>query len=250
MVERPLGERSAFLSDRGRRRVNQDAVLVETLPGGAELIVVADGMGGHAGGEIASRRALEVVRDALAAGIDFEHAVRMANDAVYQEANASPDLTGMGTTLVGLLRRKRLYSVVNVGDSRAYRLDASGIRQLTEDHSFLAEAIRSGRFSSEEAEKTPWRNAVTRAVGTEPELEVDFFGPFDANEPHAVVLCTDGVYRTLSDDNLRHVILTSARPEDAVRAVAKAAFDAGSDDNISIALVQFGWEPFRLAADG
>ncbi|MGH7471988.1 MAG: PP2C family protein-serine/threonine phosphatase [Longimicrobiales bacterium] len=242
-MDKPLTERSAFLTDRGRRRVNQDAVLVETLPGGAELVAVADGMGGQSGGEIASSRALQVLRDALVSGQDLERAVRMANEAIYQQASADPDLQGMGTTLVGVLRRKRLYSVVNVGDSRAYRVDAAGIWQLTEDHSFLAEAIRSGRVSTDEAEKSPWRNAVTRAVGTEPELEVDYFGPFDAHEPHIIVLCTDGVYRTLSDDELRRLILAASGPEDAARAVAEAAYNAGSTDNISVALVQYGAEP-------
>ncbi len=245
MVELPLTERSAFLSESGRRRVNQDAVLVATLPDGAELVAVADGMGGQSGGEIASSHALEVLRDALAAGNDLERAVRMANVAVYEEANASTELQGMGTTLVGLLRRGGSYSVVNVGDSRAYRVDNAGIRQLTEDHSFLAEALRSGRFSIEEAERSPWRNAVTRAVGTGLELEVDCFGPFDAYEAHSVVFCTDGVYRTLSDEDLRHMILKTPRLEDAVRLVASAAYDAGSDDNISVALIQFGSQPTR-----
>src|SRR5688572_16974246 len=243
MEDLPLDRRSAFLTDRGRRRENQDAVLVETLPGGAELVVVADGMGGHSGGEIASSHALAALRAALSTDDDLAGAVRVANATVYQEANASTDFQGMGTTLVGLLRRGRHYSVVNVGDSRAYRVDAAGIRQLTEDHSFLADAIRSGQFSLEEAEKSPWRNAVTRSVGTEPELEVDLFGPFDAYEPHAVILCTDGVYRTLSDDDLRRLITEASRPDEAVRAIVAAAYESGSDDNISVALVQFGRRP-------
>ncbi|MEX2282478.1 MAG: protein phosphatase 2C domain-containing protein [Gemmatimonadota bacterium] len=245
MVELPLDQRSASLSECGRRRVNQDAVLVEALPGGAELVVVADGMGGHSGGEIASSHALAAVRAALAADDDLVNAVRVANVAVYEKANASADFQGMGTTLVGLFRRGAKYSIVNVGDSRAYRVDAAGIRQLTEDHSFIADAMRSGTFSIEEAEKSPWRNAVTRSVGTDPDLEVDCFGPFDANEPHAVVLLTDGVYRTLSDDELWRMIISAPRPDEAVRAVVSAAFESGSDDNISVALVQFGPQPTR-----
>lgn len=242
-VEQPLTDRSAYFSERGRRRINQDAVLVATLPDGAELIAVADGMGGHAAGEIASRRALEVLRAALGEGKAVEEAVRLANAAVYEEASTSPAHQGMGTTLVAVVRTGTQYVVVNVGDSRAYRLDGSGIRQLTEDHSFVAEAIRSGQFSPEEAEKSPWRNAVTRAVGTEPELEVDCFGPFDALEPHAILLCTDGVYRTMPDHDLRSVILGAARLEDAVRDAAAAAYQRGSDDNISLAVVHFGPRP-------
>src|SRR5688572_28130662 len=98
----PLSERSAFVTEPGRRPINQDSVLLEMLPGGDELVIVADGMGGHAGGEVASRQALEVVRSSLIAGHDFESAVQMANAAIYQEANAKPDYYGMGTTLVGL----------------------------------------------------------------------------------------------------------------------------------------------------
>ena len=239
MLELPLVQRSAFLSEPGRRRVNQDAVLVAQLTGNAELIAVADGMGGHSGGEIASSCALQVLRDALADGQDLVSAVRMANTAVYQQANSNLDLQGMGTTLVALLRRENFYSLVNVGDSRAYRVDADGIRQLTEDHSFLAEAIRTGSLTLEEAENSPWRNAVTRAVGTDPELEIDCFGPFDAQEPHAVLLCSDGVYRALSDDDLSRIVLT--RPlREAVRAIVASAYEAGSEDNISVALALFG----------
>jgi protein phosphatase len=240
MVEPTLEQRSAAWSERGRRRINQDAVLAETLPGGAELVVVADGMGGQAGGEVASRRALEVVREAVAGGQDLEAAVHQANAAVHAAACASAEFEGMGTTLVGLLRRGARYTVVNVGDSRAYRLDASGIRQLTEDHSFLAEALRTGRFSVEEAAKSPWRNAVTRSLGTEPELEVDSFGPFDAGEPHTVMLCTDGVYRALSDEELRRLVWAAGALDEAVQAIAAAAYEAGSDDNMSIALIRFG----------
>jgi protein phosphatase len=239
MLELPLADRSAVLTEAGRRRVNQDAVLVAPLSMGTELIAVADGMGGRSGGEIASSRALEVLRDALAGGLEPGRAVRVANEAVYQHATAHPELEGMGTTLVGVFRRDSQYSVVNVGDSRAYRVDQGGIRQLTEDHSFLADARRSGTISMEEALKSPWRNAVTRAVGTEPDLEVDCFGPFDAREPHTVLLCSDGVYRTLSDEDLRQIV--QARPmKEAVRAIAAAAYEGGSDDNISVALIRFG----------
>jgi protein phosphatase len=249
MAEPPLHERVACLSEPGRRRVNQDAVLVASLPGGAELIAVADGMGGLSAGEVASSRALEVLRDSLVAGQDLTSAVRLANLEVYQQACANPEFEGMGTTLVGLLRQRDEYLVANVGDSRAYRIDESGIQQLTEDHSFLAEALRSGRISAEEARNSPWRNAITRALGTEAELEVDCFGPFNAHEPHAVVLCTDGIYRVLSDDELYKMILSSAQLDDAVRTLAAAAYDAGSNDNISVALVWFGPRPLALAAD-
>ncbi len=235
-----FGDAVAFHTIPGRRPVNQDAVVQATLADDHELIAVADGMGGHQAGEIASRRALEVLASALGAGSDLPSAVRAANSTVLQEAHAQPEYRGMGTTIVALVRQKSVYTLANVGDSRAYRVDAGGIRQLTEDHSFVAEAVRSGQLSLEEAEKSRWRNAVTRCVGTDPDLEVDCYGPFDAQEAHAVLLCTDGVYRALSAETLRSITLGAEDPETAVRAIAGAAFEAGSDDNISVALIGFG----------
>jgi PPM family protein phosphatase len=239
---RPLAERSAAASECGRRRTNEDAVLLATLSTGAELAAAADGMGGYAGGAVASRRTLEVLRASLEAGATLEDAVRSANAAVFQEASQSTHYQGMGTTLVALLRQGPEYRLVNVGDSRAYRVDRNGIEQLTRDHSFVADAIRAGQLSAEEVMKSRWRNAVTRAVGTQRELEVDSYGPFDALEPHAIVLVTDGLYRVIPDAALREAIVRATAPESAVRGLASAAYDAGSDDNISVVLMQFGPE--------
>jgi protein phosphatase len=234
------GTQSAVLSDRGRRRSNQDAVLAAALRDGGELVAVADGMGGYAGGEVASRRALEELRVQLDAGAGLVDAVRAANRAVYSEGNGEDPHEGMGTTLVALLRRGREYYIANVGDSRAYRVDRTGVRQITVDHSFVAEAVRSGLLSSEEAEKSRWRNAVTRAVGTDPELEeVDCFGPFDATEAHAVVLCTDGLYRVLDEASLADVATSEVPVAEAVAGLVTAAYDEGSEDNISIGLIRF-----------
>lgn len=213
-----------------------------TLSTGAELAAVADGMGGYAAGEVASRRALEVLRASLEAGCELADGIRAANAAVYHEASRSKAHHGMGTTLVALLRRGAEYILVNVGDSRAYRVDGGGIQQLTRDHSFVADAIRTGQLSAEDAEKSLWRNAVTRAVGTQAELEVDGYGPFSAVEPHAVLLCTDGLYRAVPDADLQQVIMDTAVPEDAVRELATAAYHAGSDDNISAIVLRFGPE--------
>jgi serine/threonine protein phosphatase PrpC len=165
--------------------------------------------------------------------------VHAANAAVHQEAGADVEREGMGTTLVALLRRGSSYELVNVGDSRAYRMDEAGVLQLTRDHSFVAEAAFSGQLSVEEAERSPWRNAVTRAIGTDAHVEVDSFGPFEASAGHDIVLCTDGVYRFVPDDDLRRIVAAAAQPADAVRAIIDAALSAGSDDNISVAIVRF-----------
>lgn len=238
--ERTFGDRGAFLSERGLRRVNQDAVLMAELADGAELIAVADGMGGQAAGEVASRHALDVLHAALRDGADLRSAIQSANAAVLSESHGRPEYAGMGTTLVAVLRRGDSYTVANVGDSRAYLIGAGRIRQLTRDHSFIAEAGEAGGLSLAEAERSPWRNAVTRALGTGHELEVDCFGPHDAREPHTVLLCTDGLYRAVPDEQLLGAIIAAAEPAAAVTALAQAAHRAGSDDNITLAIVEFG----------
>jgi PPM family protein phosphatase len=241
--------RSASQSEAGRRPVNQDAVLIAALGDDRELVAVADGMGGHAAGEVASQRALEVLRAAVTQGDTLSAAVHAANAAVHQEAGAKVEREGMGTTLVALLRRGSSYELVNVGDSRAYRIDEAGVRQLTRDHSFVAEAAFSGQLSVEEAERSPWRNAVTRAIGTDALVEVDNFGPFEASTRHDVILCTDGVYRFVTADDLRRIVSAAAQPADAVRAIIDAALGAGSDDNLSVAIVRFAGASDIAAAE-
>jgi PPM family protein phosphatase len=234
-----LGARSAALSERGRRTQNQDAALITTLPDGGELVAVADGMGGHSAGELASQTALEALHTALAGGTSLDQAVRAANAAVRALAEAEGH-HGMGTTLVVMLRQGSRYTVANVGDSRAYRIDRRETRQLTQDHSFVAEAVRSGQLSAEEASRSRWRNAVTRAIGTEEDVQVDSFGPFSAEDPHVLLLCTDGLYRALGDDAIRALVMTADHPARIVEMLARAAYDAGADDNISAALIRFG----------
>jgi PPM family protein phosphatase len=239
MADVALSRDVGAVTGRGRRSVNQDAVMAVRLPCGGELVAVADGMGGHSAGEVASRIALEVLRTAVEAGNDLASAVVAANAAVYEEAASLPGREGMGTTLVAALRRGSRYIIANVGDSRAYRIDESGVHQLTTDHSFVAEAVGSGELTAEEAGASRWRNAVTRAIGTDRTVEVDCHGPFGADEPHTLLLCTDGLYRFVDDDALVRAARAS-QPGPAARDLAGAAFAAGSDDNISVAIVQYG----------
>lgn len=249
-MSEPRRPRIAHRVDQGRRPSNQDAVVARRLGDGRELVALADGMGGHAGGEVASRRALDVMVAELERGAGLREAVEAANGAVYAEASRNAELEGMGTTVVALLVSGDRYEIANVGDSRAYRIARDGIHQLTTDHSFLAEAVRSGRLSPEEAERSPWRNALTRAVGTDPEVEVEVVGPFSAEEPHTVLLCSDGLYRALPDGHLMRQVLAVADGEALARTLTEQALANGSDDNISVALIAFG-EPFEVpAAEG
>lgn len=236
---KPLTERVAYHSIKGRRASNQDAVVVGILADGRSVAAVADGMGGRLAGDVASRRALEVMVEHLGKGGDLASAVEAANRAVFSESNADPDLHGMGTTVVVMLQEDDRYHIANVGDSRAYRLASEGISKVTADHSFTAEAVEAGEMTPEDAVLSPWANALTRAIGTDPQVDVDVFGPFDANESHAILLCSDGFHKPLSDDGILISVLGSDG-EDAAEELTEIALRAGSDDNITIALVSFG----------
>lgn len=234
-----LALRSSWYTDRGRRATNQDAVAVRTLPEGQELAVVCDGMGSHASGGMASYIALEALVEALTNGEDLEHAVQEANRAIRRAADEDIAHDGMATTLVALLREGERYMVANVGDSRAYRVDQAGIRQLTQDHSFVAEAVGEGGMSLEEAERSPWRNAVTRNLGSESDVEVDLFGPFDATAPHLAILSTDGMHGVLSDDEIERLVQDTPDIRDLARALGEAALRNGGEDNVAVAVMAF-----------
>jgi protein phosphatase len=234
-----LASRSSWYTDRGRRATNQDAVAVRTLPGGRELAVVCDGVGSHASGGIASHVALEALVEALTQGEDLAQGVQEANRAVCEAAADDVDHAGMGTTLVALLREGERYRIANVGDSRAYRVAPTGIRQLTQDHSFVAEAVADGGMSLEEANRSPWRNAVTRNLGAEPGVQVDIFGPFDATLPHLAILSTDGMHGVLSDDEIEQLTNDTPDVRDLARALAEAALASGGEDNVAVAVMEF-----------
>ena len=225
-------------SDVGQVRAeNQDAILVAD-----ELFAVADGMGGHRGGEVASAVALETLSaaeldlscDALVAG------VQQANRAVFQQSVQDSALAGMGTTLVvlGVIvedGRRRL-AMVNVGDSRAYLLAGDEFQQLSEDHSLVETMLRSGQLTEDEAANHPRRNVITRALGIEPEVDVDAW----IIEPHPgdrFLLCSDGLFNDLDDDELAEVLRRIASPSEAATELVRLANEAGGRDNISVVLV-------------
>ena len=224
----------------GRRKSNQDAVVAGRFADGRELIAIADGMGGHQGGAVASQAALDALVEALGGGGNLRDGVIAANDAVYRAAQDNPSWTGMGTTLVALLRTGDQYTIANVGDSRAYVIKTDSIQQITADHSFVAEALRANQMSAEEARSSRWKNALTRAIGTDAQVEVDEFGPFEAQEAHSVVLCSDGLHGSVSDDGLQQCVVHNRDVWAAAMCLADEAFRNGSKDNISVVVVRFG----------
>ena len=226
--------KAAAASDVGNLRDNnQDDLLVVD----DALFVVADGMGGHVAGEVASREAVEAMRNAYArpgSSEDLRQAVRDANAAVWQRGTDDPSYRGMGTTVtaVGVVDGDRL-AVVNVGDSRTYLLRDAELIQLTEDHSFVQEAVRSGQLTQPQAESHPRRSQLTRALGVAADVEVDV----EVLEPRTgdrLLLCSDGLWDEVGDDAITMVLTNHATPEEAAAQLVLWAKEAGGRDNITV----------------
>ncbi len=226
--------KAAAASDVGNLRDNnQDDLLVVD----DALFVVADGMGGHVAGEVASREAVDTMRSAYprpGSSEDLRQAVRDANAAVWQRGADDPSYRGMGTTVtaVGVIEGDRL-AVVNVGDSRTYLLRDGELIQLTEDHSFVQEAVRSGQLTQPQAESHPRRSQLTRALGVAADVEVDV----EVLEPHTgdrLLLCSDGLWDEVGDDAITRVLTNHATPEEASAQLVLWANEAGGRDNITV----------------
>jgi protein phosphatase len=244
MTER-IELRAGVATDTGRvRAVNQDSFLL--LPDRG-LWVVADGMGGAQGGEVASRLAVETFEDAYVEGGEqaLTDAVAEANSRIYEAAVAS-ELRGMGTTTVGLALisddgdddgdgedgRQHLV-VVNVGDSRAYLYRDGGLTQLTDDHSVVAELVRDGRITAAEAEAHPQRNVITRVLGVYPEVAADLW-PIDPVRGDRYVLCSDGLFNEVGDDQMAAVLRRLDDPTEAAGELVRLANEGGGRDNITV----------------
>ena len=238
-----LRVRVGALTDTGRvRTINQDAFLVLEDLG---LYAVADGMGGHQGGEVASRLALEGLRAAYVdqAADALADAIAEANDRIYEAGSADPNLAGMGTTVVAAVVLDgeegddgNQVLVANVGDSRAYLFRDGDLTQLTEDHSMVADLLREGRISEEEAEVHPQRNIVTRVLGVYDQVEIDFW-PVDAVAGDRVVLCSDGLFNEVTDDQITSVLRRLADPQEAAAELVRRANEGGGRDNITVVLL-------------
>jgi protein phosphatase len=247
----PRSIETASLTDVGRRRSsNQDAYGELLADSGARLLIVADGMGGHAGGATASRVAIETIEEVVGRSTDapetlLRAALEAANSPVHEEAKKDASLSGMGTTGVALLFQPDGSTwVAHVGDSRAYRLRDGNLEQLTPDHSLVAELERRGMITAEEAQTHPRRNEVLRSIGVEPEVEVDV-AQVDARPGDQYLLCSDGLSGVVDDDEIAAELL-HAPPEVAARRLVDAANEHGGPDNITVQIARVP-EPQDLA---
>jgi serine/threonine protein phosphatase PrpC len=232
----------AGLSDVGRQReANEDNLVIAT-----PVFAVADGMGGARAGEVASQIAAETFRDprdpALTPEQQLERVAKEANRRIYDLAQRDQSRRGMGTTLTATLVDGDAVSVGHVGDSRAYRLRAGELVQLTQDHSLVAELERSGQLTPEAAEHHPQRSIITRALGPERDVDVDTH-THPARAGDVYVLCSDGLTGMVSDSELATLLRAAPSLESAAEALVRAANQSGGKDNITVVL-------FRLEDDG
>ena len=219
---------------KGPRETNQDTVLSIELPDERWLLAVADGMGGLEKGELASKTALGALFRSLLDGADLVDAVRVANAAVYREAQGDV----MGTTLVGAVLSGRQAEIVNVGDSRAYNSDLLGLIQVTRDHTMAEEAVRDGSLPLTELDggSNRWAGALARYLGAAEEVEVDRFGPLDLLEGGWLLLCSDGLHGVMSLDEIDAFLVGQTDAEEAAIGLVEEALDRKSGDNVSVAL--------------
>lgn len=230
------------------RPQNQDAFRMEQLDKNALLCVVCDGMGGAKSGNVASTLAVDAfTQEVLAAyksGMHFEQmsammlsACKIANFTVYDQAQQFEEFRGMGTTLVAVLIQGKCAAVVNVGDSRAYRINRSGIRRVTTDHSVVELMIQRGEVTPEEARHYPGRNLITRAVGTEESVQCDLFR-LDLDRGDCVLLCSDGLTNLVDDQEILFEVVHGTNKQQCCQSLLKIAQNRGAPDNVTCVLVQ------------
>jgi protein phosphatase len=220
---------AGFATDIGRvRQGNEDCYLAES-----PLFAVADGMGGHRGGEVASHLALDTVEAMHLRGEGtLADQVREANRVVFQRSGEDREVAGMGTTLTAALVDGDGLHLAHVGDSRAYLLRAGSLRQLTDDHTLVNRMVKAGEITRAEAEVHPHRNVVTRALGTEPEIPVDEQS-VALLEGDRILLCSDGLTGMVTEEQIQAILETTDEPQQAADRLIRAANRAGGIDNIT-----------------
>ena len=230
-----LGDRAALTDAGRRRRRNEDAFVVDP-----PLFVIADGMGGAQAGEVASRLAAAAFReyreaDELEAEARLAAIIQEANRRIYERSREDAQTSGMGTTITAALFTGSTVAIGHVGDSRAYRIRDGRLEQLTNDHSLVGDLVRSGKLSPEEARSHPQRSVITRALGTDPDVDADTF-QVEPRTGDVYVLCSDGLTDMVSDDEILRLVRESSGLDSAAKALVKAANRSGGEDNVTVVL--------------
>lgn len=229
------------------RAQNQDAYQIVHLDRNTLLCVVCDGMGGAKSGNVASTLAVDVfvqeIKHTWTAAMDREktdqmlrRAVKLANFTVFDQAMQFEEFSGMGTTLVAVLIRGRDMTVINVGDSRAYRVNRSGIRQLTVDHSLVQMMVDRGELTPELARTYPGKNFITRAIGTEPVVESDLFH-YNVDRGDCLLLCSDGLSNMMDDQEILFEVVHGTNKQLCCQRLLDIAKNRGAPDNVTSVLI-------------
>ncbi len=228
------------------RQSNQDSVAVHIFSEECGLFVVADGMGGHRGGKTASTITVDTILNECVANFDenldedsikklLYDAVCLANTEVYNKSHENPELEGMGTTVVAFIVKNNKLYTASVGDSRLYVCSGTRIFQITQDHSLVGDLLRKGVITEEEARVHPQKNIITRAIGSECDVDVDIFDTV-VESGNVVISCTDGLHGLLTEEEIAGVV--SVDIEDSAEKLISMANDKGGNDNITVAAVR------------
>lgn len=230
-----------------RRKNNQDSFALVENDAHALMGIVCDGIGGGNGGDVASRMAVHHMQDSFKAfdifkKIDVEikqwllNTIKEANDLIYTEASSNPTLHGMGTTMVGVIQYRDETYIFNAGDSRTYGLYKDDFICLTEDHSYVADLLKRGEVSEEEARNHPNRNVLTNAVGIWDKVRIDVNKI--NNDYRCLLICSDGLHGYVGEAMIRHILESDFSLEKKVDLLIQSALDAGGFDNVSVVLVE------------
>lgn len=238
-----------ILSDIGKKRtVNEDSAAVFTLAEGITLAVIADGMGGHRGGDFASSTAIKVIGEAFMklTASQFEQqedwaewlkeTVLYVNRLLYNQANENEELKGMGTTLEAILINGRTCLGIHIGDSRVYAITEKEIRQMTTDHSYVNVLVDSGEITKQEAEVHPQRNWIMKALGSERSIDPDCYS-IELDEEMYLLLCTDGLSNKVDNHLIQKMVLSNPTLSEGAKALIDTANKMGGEDNISVILI-------------
>lgn len=239
---------TASRTDVGRiRTVNEDSAAVHTGADGLTIAVLADGMGGHQAGDIASRTTIEIMMEQLGPlraemkPDEWEQAIaasiERANAEIYRQSLQNPQYAGMGTTVVAAVAASRRLTVAHIGDSRAYMLHNDCLTQLTDDHSLVNELLKSGEISAEEASVHPRRNVLTRALGTDQQARADIrHAAWQTGD--ILLLCTDGLSNLLDESEIIHTLQSRLSLQEKADQLVEKALKAGGEDNVTVVLIE------------
>lgn len=226
------------------REINQDYISVSEEPIGnlPNLFLVADGMGGHKAGDLASEYTVAKVQEAVSKSMQtipyqiLKGAFQYANQKLLEKAGESDSYTGMGTTLVAATVKNDAVYVVNVGDSRLYKI-GDKIEQITEDHSLVEEMVRMGEISKEQARNHPDKNIITKAIGVSDTVEPDYFDT-DLQKGECLLMCSDGLTNMVSDRQIKEIVELRTDLESCAKELIRAANQNGGRDNIAVVLIE------------